>query len=576
MGAPIILYIDTTNRRLVSSFLSSVPPFQGITLEAGDSVPVELHFLTVNPSSGTAGALTYSYIDPATLTPVTLGIGTIGSVPTAGTFTVTYGANTTAALAYNITASALSTAINALASVISAGGVTIVGSAGGPWTITFVTPGVISTLFAVNATLLNPTSLGLTSVVVTGTVAVPEVQAITLIQSPAASQVTWTTVYPEIVITRVQAGGSGVNEIQSVAVPQGTYAGTFTVSFGGQTSNPIAYNATSTVVQAALQAMTSIGSNNVSVSQTSTTAWAVTFVGALAGAGQTLMTGSATGLGAPEYLSGTVNLNVQGIFNLLIGKTSAAPTLQIQQGTSGNINTVLQTGITLNSTLIRGTPSDPNPSDPWQTLSQVEALIAGTVATTTTAGTVIVPTAGHLSVDGSGNITVSLASSSVFGVVKVDGVTLQAATGVLSTVDTSVRVTTPFAVTSSATLVNVTGLTVNVAGSGKYLFEALLYTTATSGGGIQAAIAGTATATSVIYEGELISGGALVAQTRASSLGTAVGSLGTATAGTIWITGEIVVNAGGTLTVQFAQNTSNGSASTVLTGSWFRVWPSSN
>jgi len=30
--------------------------------------------------------------------------------------------------------------------------------------------------------------------------------------------------------------------------------------------------------------------------------------------------------------------------------------------------------------------------------------------------------------------------------------------------------------------------------------------------------------------------------------------------------------AGGTLTVQFAQNASNGSASSVLVGSWFRVW----
>lgn len=53
-------------------------------------------------------------------------------------------------------------------------------------------------------------------------------------------------------------------------------------------------------------------------------------------------------------------------------------------------------------------------------------------ATTTTLGGLIVPTAGNLLVDGSGNITVPLTSSSVFGVAKVDGTTITSVGGVIS------------------------------------------------------------------------------------------------------------------------------------------------
>ena len=55
------------------------------------------------------------------------------------------------------------------------------------------------------------------------------------------------------------------------------------------------------------------------------------------------------------------------------------------------------------------------------------------LATTTTAGTVIVPTAGRLAVDGSGNISVPLATGAVFGVVEVTtGNGLALASGVVS------------------------------------------------------------------------------------------------------------------------------------------------
>lgn len=131
------------------------------------------------------------------------------------------------------------------------------------------------------------------------------------------------------------------------------------------------------------------------------------------------------------------------------------------------------------------------------------------------------------------------------------------------------RVSTQFDATSNTTLANVTGLSVTVAASGTYRFEAELYTTSNIAGGVKFAIAGTATATNIIYECTVIDTNVNAAQTRATALATAVGGVTAVTVAYAKIRGTITVNGAGTLTVQFAQNASNGSASSVLVGSTF-------
>jgi hypothetical protein len=135
------------------------------------------------------------------------------------------------------------------------------------------------------------------------------------------------------------------------------------------------------------------------------------------------------------------------------------------------------------------------------------------------------------------------------------------------------RVTADFSVTSSVTLVNVTGLTVNVAAGRTYHFETELYVTDAAAGGVQAAIAGTATATAIQYTGYTIDNNAIKGQTNATALATAIGSTITVfTAGiVVRITGIITVNAAGTLTVQMAQNTSNATPTIAKRGSYLLV-----
>lgn len=61
---------------------------------------------------------------------------TISGTPTGGTFTLTFGGQETAGIAHNAAASAVQSALELL-STVGAGNVTVSGSAGGPYTVTF-------------------------------------------------------------------------------------------------------------------------------------------------------------------------------------------------------------------------------------------------------------------------------------------------------------------------------------------------------------------------------------------------------------------------------------------------------
>jgi hypothetical protein len=120
---------------------------------------------------------------------------------------------------------------------------------------------------------------------------------------------------------------------------------------------------------------------------------------------------------------------------------------------------------------------------------------------------------------------------------------------------------------ASTTLQDLTGLSFSVEASTTYVFVARLYTTSNVAGGVKASINGTATATSIIYDGITLSGG-VTTQTRGTALNATVGAVTAVTAAYIEIRGTIVVNAAGTLLVRFANNVATGTSS-VLVGSSF-------
>ena len=133
------------------------------------------------------------------------------------------------------------------------------------------------------------------------------------------------------------------------------------------------------------------------------------------------------------------------------------------------------------------------------------------------------------------------------------------------------RVTSQFNKTND-TLANITGLTATLVAGKKYRFEANLYCSADAASGVKFAIAGTVTATAIIY-GAIVENSNRGLTVIATSLGSAVGEQ-TFIQGTYAlakINGTITVNAAGTLVPQFAQNVTGGVASSVLIGSTFVV-----
>jgi hypothetical protein len=136
------------------------------------------------------------------------------------------------------------------------------------------------------------------------------------------------------------------------------------------------------------------------------------------------------------------------------------------------------------------------------------------------------------------------------------------------------RVSAQFDKTSSTTLSDVTGLSAPLTNGRTYSFRAILLTTSNSAGGVKAAIAYSSSLTAIRYEGSLLDANADAGQARSTTSGGTVAAVTAVTAATITIQGTITPSGTGNLTVQFAQNASNGTASSVLTGSFLEVWDS--
>jgi len=224
-------FIDTTDLAFVKSDTDS-----GRLLPAdffnGDSDTVEVHFLKQTGIFGRP----YSYLDKSGAS-IKVGLGALRAVPTSGTWTITLSGDTTAALAYNITAAALSTAVNALASVTSAGGVTITKSAfGSRYAITFVTAAA-QAAFTVTDSSLVPDTTAIVSERIAGSGSVQEVQEIFLSPDPVALQTSFSNLASAVTATpsTVTAGTSTASEVQQIDFAPAPVGGTFSITLPSDT-----------------------------------------------------------------------------------------------------------------------------------------------------------------------------------------------------------------------------------------------------------------------------------------------------------------------------------------------------
>ena len=105
-------------------------------------------------------------------------------------------------------------------------------------------------------------------------------------------------------------------EKQTVTITGSPTGGTFTLTFGGQTTAAIAYNATAATVEAALEALSTIGEGNVQVTGAAGGPYTVEFVGQLANQNVAAMTASGaslTGGTSPAVAIATTQAGVEAL-----------------------------------------------------------------------------------------------------------------------------------------------------------------------------------------------------------------------------------------------------------------------
>jgi hypothetical protein len=183
----------------------------------------------------------------------------INGTPTGGTFTLTFQGQTTAGIAYNANAAAVTSALEALSN-IGVGDVGVVLS-GTTYTITFQ-----GALAGMDVGQLTGSAASLTGGAVT--------------------------------IVTTQAAIAASNEVQQVTFSQTPGGGTFTLTWnpggGGETTSSIAYNASASTVQTALEGLTTPAPGDFTVSGANGGPWLVEFKGTYAGTNVAAISGTSS------------------------------------------------------------------------------------------------------------------------------------------------------------------------------------------------------------------------------------------------------------------------------------------
>lgn len=194
--------------------------------------------------------------------------GAPGTSATGGTYTLTFGANTTAAIAYNATAATVQSSLNALASITNYGGVTVTGDYINGFTVTFKYSGATIAI----GSLTGASSLNANAVVTANNNGFSQQVSIaaewpfpgfnldTSSLSPSGAM-NCTTFFGDSLTIPGQTVPDGANlffQIGDSFMDVPATSGSFKLTVFGQTTAAIPYNATAAQIQSALNALTNV------------------------------------------------------------------------------------------------------------------------------------------------------------------------------------------------------------------------------------------------------------------------------------------------------------------------------
>lgn len=313
----------------------------------GDTATVELYLVE------STGLNTYprQEIGFPTSPGIRVAVGAIDESPLAGTWTLSYGGDTTTALAFNATPAVVQAALNLLASITAAGGVTVA-KIGDNYNIVFNANGARTEL-TTNGAALIPLSAATVASLQTGDANKPAIYLVHLQRTVAGLATSFSPTAASAITVESLTAWDGTKATYRVSISPDPKGGSFSLSFDAQTgidvsSAAISVGASAIDVQNALN-IGALADGKVSVTQVGAYAYDITVKTQPATAG---LTADAAGLLSFSGYKGELNLNTAEAISLLDGAPFVQTTLEVEITSNSKTLTVLQVQCTLQNAVI--------------------------------------------------------------------------------------------------------------------------------------------------------------------------------------------------------------------------------
>ena len=334
-----------TSGRLLSGW-QSISFAPRLLLKQGDTIGVELHIV----KNFLGGSFAEYEFSPATA--VTLAIGRIDEAPISGTFKLNYGANATSALNYNATALEVQTALNALASITSEGGVTVTKISNSfriVWNT--ATDTVNSLSYSLNE-LYTTSSIGTNRLKVgSSSLGQKQIYQVHIKQAPVANITSFVNQdTPAVTVSQIHAPAFvGDTKVWRISISPQPKAGSFLIGFNDgtdeYTTDAIDINASSDTVRSIL---TSAFDATWSVVKSGTNQWDI----ATSRTSIFNIAVSDAGIIAFNSKYGVLSLNTAEVEDLLAGDQEVDAVIEIQLEENGTKTTITQQEVTILNDLI--------------------------------------------------------------------------------------------------------------------------------------------------------------------------------------------------------------------------------
>ena len=339
----LTLWIDIATGKLLSGW-QSISYAPNPTLKQGDLLGVEVHLI----KNFLGGSFSEYEFSPSSA--VTLAIGRIDTAPDSGTFKLVYDGDETSQLTAGASASAVQTALNALASITAEGGV-VVSKIGNSYRIVWNNTTASPSTLTSSDNQLYPSSTINSSLIRLGSATERQIYQVHIKQSPVANITSFVNqTSPTLSVSQIHAPAFvGDTKVWRVSISPQPKSGSILISFNSgsntYTTNAIDINASGDTV---LSALNSTLSASWSVVKSGVNQWDI----ATTDSAVFNLTATESGIIAFNSKYGILDLDTAEVEDLLAGESSADAYMELQVETGGVKHTILQQQVTILNDLI--------------------------------------------------------------------------------------------------------------------------------------------------------------------------------------------------------------------------------